>query len=102
MSSPNSFGQLGLSILGLGTQYPPHALRPDAVDTLAKRYHNAESASMKKVLSINRFTGIDVSGSLARSGPGACPGLARSALLAKTLTARFRVGRLSETLTTPW
>lgn len=62
MASPNSFGQLGLSILGLGTQYPPYALKPNAVDTLAKRYHDADGAAMKKVLSINRFTGIDVSG----------------------------------------
>lgn len=60
MSSPNSFGQLSLSILGLGTQYPPYSLKSDAVDTLARRYHNADSASMKKVLSINKFTGIDV------------------------------------------
>lgn len=61
MSSPTSFGQLGLSVLGLGTQYPPYTLKPDAVEILAKRYHNAESPSMQKVLSINRFTGIDVS-----------------------------------------
>lgn len=60
MSSPNRFGQLSLSILGLGTQYPPYSLKPDAVDTLARRYHNADSTSMKKVLSINKFTGIDV------------------------------------------
>lgn len=60
MPSPNSFGQLGLSILGLGTQYPPYALKPDAVDTLAKRFHNVDSPSMKKVLSINQYTGIDV------------------------------------------
>lgn len=69
MASPNSFGQLGLSILGLGTQYPPYALKPDAVDTLARRYHDADSAAMKKVLSINRFTGIDVSGPCPRAEP---------------------------------
>lgn len=61
MSSPNSFGQLGLSILGVGTQYPPYSLKPDAVETLAKRFHNVDGDSMKKVLSINRFTGIEVS-----------------------------------------
>lgn len=61
MSSPNNFGQLGLSILGLGTQYPPYNLKPDAVDTLAKRFHNADGDAMRKVLSINRFTGIEVS-----------------------------------------
>ncbi|KAJ4424956.1 hypothetical protein N0V82_000460 [Gnomoniopsis sp. IMI 355080] len=64
MSSPNSFGQLGLSILGVGTQYPPYSLKPDAVETLAKRFHNADGDSMKKVLSINRFTGIDTRSSI--------------------------------------
>lgn len=61
MSPPsNSSGQLGLSIVGVGTTYPPFSLKPDAIDTLANRFHNANGASMKKVLSINRFTGIDV------------------------------------------
>lgn len=61
MSAPHSFGQLGLSILGVGTQYPPYNLKSDAVETLAKRFHNADGDAMKKVLSINRFTGIEVS-----------------------------------------
>lgn len=61
MTTPNySFGQLGLSILGVGTTYPPFSLKPDAIDTLASRFHDANSPAMKKVLSINRFTGIDV------------------------------------------
>lgn len=60
MSSPNTFGQLGLSILGVGTEYPPHILKPDALELLAHRFHNADGDAMKKVLSINRFTGIDV------------------------------------------
>lgn len=61
MSPPNnSCGQLGLSILGVGTTYPPFSLKPDAIDTLANRFHDANSTSMRKVLSINRFTGIDV------------------------------------------
>ncbi|KAH8884634.1 chalcone and stilbene synthase [Thozetella sp. PMI_491] len=49
---------LGLSIIGVAAQYPPYALKPDALETLAKKYH-PESESMKKVLSINRYTGID-------------------------------------------
>lgn len=61
MSSPDSFGQLGLSILGVGVQYPPYSLKPDAVETLAKRFHNADGMAMKKVLSINQYTGIEVS-----------------------------------------
>ncbi|KAJ0109838.1 hypothetical protein J7T55_004388 [Diaporthe amygdali] len=63
MASSNSFGQLGLSILGLGSQYPPFGLKPDAIDTLAKRYH-PESPSMKKVCAINQFTGIDTRSSI--------------------------------------
>lgn len=75
MSPPsnNSFGQLGLSILGVGATYPPFSLKPNAIDTLAERFHNADSASMKKVLSINRFTGIDV-GILPSRNRGAARG----------------------------
>ncbi|KAK4189378.1 chalcone synthase [Podospora australis] len=49
---------LGLSVLGLGVQYPPHALKSDALDILSKRFY-PDSPAMKKVLSINRYTGID-------------------------------------------
>lgn len=58
MASPNSFGQLGLSILGVASQYPPYGLKPDAIDTLATRFY-PDSPSMKKVRAINQFTGID-------------------------------------------
>ncbi|KAK3945622.1 putative type III polyketide synthase [Diplogelasinospora grovesii] len=58
MAATTAFGELGLSITGLGTQYPPYALKPDAIDILAKRYY-PDSPAMKKVLSINRYTGID-------------------------------------------
>lgn len=64
MASQNSSGQLGLSILGVGSQYPPYGLKPDAIDTLAKRFHNFESPSMKKVCAINQFTGIDTRSSI--------------------------------------
>lgn len=58
MAVPTETGELGLSILGLGTEYPPHALGSDALEILSKRFH-LDSPAMKKVLSINRFTGID-------------------------------------------
>ncbi|KAM0277745.1 hypothetical protein ACHAQH_005606 [Verticillium albo-atrum] len=58
MASPNIFGELGLSIIGVGTQYPPHALESNCLDVLAGRFY-PDSPAMKKVLSINRFTGID-------------------------------------------
>lgn len=53
-----AFSDLSLSILGLGTQYPPFGLQPNSVETLAKRFY-PDSPAMQKVLSINRFTGID-------------------------------------------
>lgn len=58
MATPAFAGDLSLSILGLGTQYPPFGLEPSAVETLAKKFY-PDSPAMQKVLSINRFTGID-------------------------------------------
>ncbi|KAH7375301.1 chalcone and stilbene synthase domain-containing protein [Plectosphaerella cucumerina] len=58
MATANGFGDLELSIIGVGSQYPPYNLDSDAIDILSKRFY-PESTSMSKVLSINRFTGID-------------------------------------------
>ncbi|KAL0934158.1 chalcone and stilbene synthase domain-containing protein [Colletotrichum truncatum] len=58
MAAPNSFGDLGLDIIGVGTEYPPHSLAPSSIDYLSEKYY-PESPAMKKVLSINRFTGIE-------------------------------------------
>ncbi|EJT81200.1 chalcone synthase C [Gaeumannomyces tritici R3-111a-1] len=59
MAAPqSSFRELGLSILGVGSQYPPYSLKPDAVETLGKRFY-PDSPAMKKVLDINRYTGIE-------------------------------------------
>ncbi|KAK0628865.1 thiolase-like protein [Bombardia bombarda] len=63
MAAPVAFGELGLSILGLGAEYPPHNLKPTAIDTLAKRYY-PDSPAMTKVLAINRYTGIDTRSSI--------------------------------------
>ncbi|KAK8046598.1 stilbene synthase 2 [Apiospora saccharicola] len=57
-TTDNSFGELGLSITGIGSQYPQYGLKPEEVQKLADRYY-PDSAAMKKVLSINRFTGIE-------------------------------------------
>lgn len=59
-SVPNhgTFNPLSLSITGLGVAYPPHNLEPDALTTLAKR-HYSDSDAMKKVISINQYTGIE-------------------------------------------
>ncbi|CAH0014820.1 unnamed protein product [Clonostachys rhizophaga] len=63
MSGVNSFGELGLSVLGIGTQYPPHSLKPDALNILSEKYY-PQSDAMKKMLSINRFTGIEARSSI--------------------------------------
>ncbi|KAB5583078.1 chalcone and stilbene synthase domain-containing protein [Coniochaeta sp. 2T2.1] len=62
-SAPNFPPDLGLSILGLGTQYPPYSLPPSAVQTLAEKFYPTSQA-MSKVLAINRFTGIDARSSI--------------------------------------
>ncbi|KAL8697642.1 MAG: hypothetical protein Q9201_007026 [Fulgogasparrea decipioides] len=49
---------LNLSLLGVGVEYPPFLLGPEALETLANRYYPPTTA-LKKVLSINRFTGIE-------------------------------------------
>ena len=37
-------GRLNLSIVGLGTQYPPYELEANVLDTLAKRHYPKTSA----------------------------------------------------------
>ncbi|KAI1814236.1 chalcone and stilbene synthase [Poronia punctata] len=63
MASSNSFGELGLSIIGLGTQYPPNSLEAGELAKLATKFHPA-SPAMSKVLSINEFTGIQTRSSI--------------------------------------
>ncbi|KAI1800283.1 putative type III polyketide synthase [Daldinia bambusicola] len=66
MASPNSFGELGLSIIGLGAQYPPYSLKSDEVNKIATKYY-PDSPAMQKVLSINKYTGIDTRSSIGTS-----------------------------------
>ncbi|KAI1490904.1 chalcone and stilbene synthase [Biscogniauxia mediterranea] len=63
MASPNACGELGLSIIGLGAQYPANSLKPDELSKLATAYY-PDSPAMQKVLSINRFTGIETRSSV--------------------------------------
>ncbi|KAL8902508.1 MAG: hypothetical protein Q9207_004647 [Kuettlingeria erythrocarpa] len=49
---------LNLSLVGLGVEYPPFLVGPEALETLANRFY-PPSTALKKVLSINRFTGIE-------------------------------------------
>ncbi|RDL37010.1 Thiolase-like protein [Venustampulla echinocandica] len=57
-AATSRFGSLNLSILGLGTEYPPYHLDPAALDTLVQR-HYPESPAMTKIRTINKYTGID-------------------------------------------
>ncbi|KAJ9151260.1 Chalcone and stilbene synthase [Pleurostoma richardsiae] len=63
MAANKSSEDLGLSVIGLGCQYPPYDLKPDALDILSKRYY-PDTPSMKKVLAINQYTGIDARSSI--------------------------------------
>ena len=44
MGTPNSFGELGLSIVGLGVEYPPHELKHDCLDILVDRFYSETPA----------------------------------------------------------
>ncbi|OTA92753.1 hypothetical protein M434DRAFT_21730 [Hypoxylon sp. CO27-5] len=66
MASPNTFGELGLSIVGLGAQYPPNSLKPDELHKLATKYY-PDSPAMQKVLDINKYTGIETRSSIGTS-----------------------------------
>ena len=39
MASPDTFGELGLSVIGLGAEYPPYDIKPNEVNKLAARYY---------------------------------------------------------------
>ncbi|KAI0386391.1 putative type III polyketide synthase [Hypomontagnella monticulosa] len=66
MAASDTFGELGLSIIGLGAQYPPYLLKPDEVNKIATKYY-PDSPAMEKVLSINKYTGIDTRSSIGTS-----------------------------------
>ncbi|KPM42895.1 hypothetical protein AK830_g3657 [Neonectria ditissima] len=63
MAAPSPFGELGLSIIGVGAQYPPNSLDSSCLGTLSKRFY-PDTPSMKKVLAINQYTGIDARSSV--------------------------------------
>lgn len=44
MATTNSFGELGLSIVGVGSHYPPYSLKPNEVQTLAEKYYPESEA----------------------------------------------------------
>lgn len=48
----------GLSILGIGVEYPPFQIEAKDLTTLARRFYPS-SPALDKVLAINEYTGID-------------------------------------------
>ncbi|KAK2592351.1 hypothetical protein QQS21_009971 [Conoideocrella luteorostrata] len=47
-----------LYIVGIGSQYPPFVIVPEKFDQFAKRFYDIEKPGLKKLLEINRSTGI--------------------------------------------
>ncbi|KIW65589.1 hypothetical protein PV04_07835 [Phialophora macrospora] len=47
-----------LYIHGIGVEYPPYEIKPEHVETLARRFYPSTPA-LEKVLRINEYTGID-------------------------------------------
>lgn len=50
-ATSNQFGDLNLSIIGLGTEYPPHPLDPSCLNTLVKRHYPDSPAFVLMFLS---------------------------------------------------
>ncbi|KAK6348022.1 hypothetical protein TWF718_005843 [Orbilia javanica] len=48
---------LGLRIMGIGVQYPQYKVLPKDLDTIAQKFY-PQTDALRKVLSINRYTGI--------------------------------------------
>ncbi|OGE48862.1 hypothetical protein PENARI_c025G10116 [Penicillium arizonense] len=48
-----------LYIIGLGSQYPHYILAPEKIDEFAERFSDVSSPGVKKLLQINRLTGIE-------------------------------------------
>lgn len=44
MAASTAQGELGLSIIGLGTQYPPYSLPLAALDVLARKFYPESQA----------------------------------------------------------
>lgn len=44
MATAEAFGELGLSIIGLGAQYPPYSLKPEEVEKLGTKYYPESAA----------------------------------------------------------
>ncbi|TVY35346.1 putative polyketide synthase [Lachnellula occidentalis] len=52
------FGDLNLSVTGIGIEYPAHTLDAKDLDTLCQR-HYPDSPALTKIRMINKYTGID-------------------------------------------
>ncbi|KPI45205.1 Chalcone synthase J [Cyphellophora attinorum] len=50
-------------VYGVGAAYPPHSIKPEELDVLARRFYPSTPA-LEKVLTINAYTGIDTRASI--------------------------------------
>lgn len=48
METQNRFSGLGLSITGIGRQYPPYSLGSDSLETLSKRFYPESPAYVSR------------------------------------------------------
>jgi len=55
----------GLWITGIASQYPPYLLGPEKLDEFAKRFFDVEKPGLKKLLDINKASGIETRASVA-------------------------------------
>ncbi|KJZ79382.1 hypothetical protein HIM_01533 [Hirsutella minnesotensis 3608] len=58
MAPTKVFRDLNLSIIGLGSQYPPGSLNANVLDAISEK-HYPPSPAMKKTLAINKGSGIE-------------------------------------------
>ncbi|WPH03561.1 Hypothetical protein R9X50_00644200 [Acrodontium crateriforme] len=76
MSPPTDAQNAGLGsdlwITGLAAQYPPYLIGPEKLEKLAARFHDVESPGLRKVLGINRKTGIETRSSVQTFDDGFC------------------------------
>ncbi|THZ94360.1 hypothetical protein D6C82_08337 [Aureobasidium pullulans] len=54
-----------LWITGMGSQYPAHLLRPDDFDAFAARFYDVGNLGIRRLLKINRPTGINTRSSVS-------------------------------------
>ncbi|KAK9851585.1 Thiolase-like [Penicillium brevicompactum] len=60
----------GLYITGLGSQYPPYLLAPHDLENFAARYYDVTKSGIKKLLQLNRSSGIETRSAIRQYDTG--------------------------------